>query len=147
MLEDEMQSYLKELRDNGTLHYREVLMLMEIERIAKIFNAPKTRLASVQYVEWLKGTLGMLEYFRKFIINTAQNKKANDKYEKMVKDFIANPRCTPNERKFLDEIRTNWKLDEDGDLKKLQEPAHFEYHNFIFKSDFPDVNLSELLEP
>jgi hypothetical protein len=54
--------------------------------------------------------------------------------------------CKPNERKFLDEIK-KFELDEDGDLKKLQEPAHFEYHNFIFKSDFPDVNLSELLEP
>jgi hypothetical protein len=49
--------------------------------------------------------------------------------------------CTTNERKFLDRIR-EFKLDEDGDLRKLQEPAHLEYYNLIFKSDFPDVNLS-----
>lgn len=61
---------------------------------------------------------------------------------------IMPPTCTPNERKFLDEIKERGKLiDSMGCLviQKLNPDSH-EQTGFLFQSDFTKSNLSELVE-
>jgi len=55
---------------------------------------------------------------------------------------IMPPTCTPNARKFLDEIREKFMAYGDGSLGLKSE----DYSSMLDKSDFTKCNLSELVE-
>lgn len=55
---------------------------------------------------------------------------------------IMPPTCTANERKFLDEIREKFHIDEDGDCVFPNEDAW----SMIFQKQFTKCNLQELVE-
>jgi len=59
---------------------------------------------------------------------------------------IMPPICTETERKFLDGVKVNFILDEDGDLEIRNTRSILGKKNYIFQHDFLETNLKDLIE-
>lgn len=92
--------------------------------------------------------------FEKIILDLInKNTWTNGEYEFNDTEFISDlrqimpPTCKPNERKFLDEIRSKGRFVKNDDLKLACIEIRCENGNvFLHQSDFPKSNLSELVE-